>query len=1184
MNSKKYDGVDHPVRHVTDLKDIIVSSTTMFADKAAYLQKDRPNGTFRPIYYKQVKKDMDALGTKFVEMGLKDKKIAVIGETSYFWFLSYFATVCGTGVIVPLDRKLPPDEIKTLINRSHADAIVFSQQVEESVEPLFDEPYNLRYFIDMNAEKDTDPTLSLRKLIAEGEKLLEAGNRDFVDAKIDPDQMSTLIFTSGTTGTAKGVMLSHRNIAANVENMSRREHLEEDWVVLSILPAHHTFENTCVDWTTFYQGKTLAICENVRHILKDMKEVHAECMVGVPLVFEKIYKGMMKQADQRGEGEKLRRAIKLSRQLKLYNNDALMSRMFKTIHEALGGHMHQFISGGAAIDPEIIEGFEAMGIPMMQGYGMTECAPIICVNQDNYSIAESVGRPMHDTEVKIDNPDRDGVGEIIVKSPSVMLGYYEDEEATKEVLRDGWLHTGDLGYMDNRGFVYLTGREKTVIVTKGGKNIFPEELEAVLKENPLVKECLVYGVNDKKVGNVIVTADIQPNYQLLDEQYAGMTGSDVYHFYKKLVDGVNDKLPQYKAIKRVNIRNNDFAMTTTGKVKRYGNFIESKENYGSSAYREIKEKERREAEAVIQAIKDSPDPYVRYRDQHAVYDMKQLLISSAELYGDAPAFHQKFKKGEPYTTISFKQALVDVNGLGTAFINHGLKGKRIALIGDSRYFWTSSCLAVIGGVGVAVPIDKELGAAEIKNLLIQSEASAVMFDKRFESMFRQFMKDGDTGLEMLVNFDAEEENDGVYAWKQLLEEGKDSVARGDRQYIDAEVIASDMVLLIFTSGTMGFSKGVMLSHTNICHDLMIAPAILDITPADTLLSVLPIHHTYELTCAFLIPIYDGASVAYNEGLKYIQKNIEEVQPTIIMAVPLIIEAMYRRIMNNIKKAGKEETLKRLMKVNDRTKKLGINVLGPFSKEIQKGLGGRFRLFISGGAALRPEISEFFNDMKIMTVQGYGLTECSPMVSLNPDSFKLLRPASAGHVFPCEECKIIDQDENGIGEICFKGRNVMMGYYRNPEATKEVLIDGWYHTGDLGYLDKDNFVYITGRKKNVIITDNGQNVFPEELEFEIDKIPYVAESMVWGDEEGVNSTSIVATIYPDAGAVKEKLGENYTDEDVQKLLWEEVDKINSTLPFFKKIKKIVVRKEDFQKTTAHKIKRFVESNRESGAER
>lgn len=178
MNSKKYDGVDHPVRHVTDLKDIIVSSTTMFADKAAYLQKDRPNGTFRPIYYKQVKKDMDALGTKFVEMGLKDKKIAVIGETSYFWFLSYFATVCGTGVIVPLDRKLPPDEIKTLINRSHADAIVFSQQVEESVEPLFDEPYNLRYFIDMNAEKDTDPTLSLRKLIAEGEKLLEAGNRD----------------------------------------------------------------------------------------------------------------------------------------------------------------------------------------------------------------------------------------------------------------------------------------------------------------------------------------------------------------------------------------------------------------------------------------------------------------------------------------------------------------------------------------------------------------------------------------------------------------------------------------------------------------------------------------------------------------------------------------------------------------------------------------------------------------------------------------------------------------------------------------------------------------------------------------------------------------------------------------------------------------------------------------------
>ncbi|MBQ1391499.1 MAG: AMP-binding protein [Firmicutes bacterium] len=1188
MNKEKYNGKEWPVREVTDLKDIICSSSSMFAEKAAYLYKD--SGEWKPVLYKQVKQDMDALGTRLIDLGLKGEKIAVIGETSYLWFLTYFATVCGVGVIVPLDRNLPAEELKNLVRRSGAKAIVYAKRSGRSIAGLFEEPYELQYFISMHerqhveAEETTGTfgkrVWSLRKLISEGEELLEKGHRDFVEAKIDPGQMATLIFTSGTTGSAKGVMLSHKNIASNVVNMSRRERLPEGSVVLSILPTHHTFENTCVDWTTFYQGQTLAICEGIKHILQNMNEVHANVMVGVPLVFEKIYKGMLKQADAQGQGEKLRSAIELSRRLKLYNNPRLMKRMYKSIHQALGGRMEQFIAGGAAIDPQVIKDFEAMGIPMMQGYGMTECSPIIAVNQNNYSIAESVGRPMYGTTVRIEDPDKDGVGEIVCKSPSVMLGYYEDPAATAAVLKDGWLYTGDLGYMDENGFLYVTGRKKTVIVTKGGKNIFPEEIEEVLKQNDLVKECLVHGVTDKRIGNVVVTADIQPNFNLLKERHGEMTGNEIYHFYKELVDKVNDQMPPYKAIKRVNIREKDFEMTTTGKIKRYGNFVEGEGAEGSMSYREIKAEEKKHAEQVIADIKASKDPYLRYKTGRPITDIKQMFNSSVELFGDKVAFHQKFHKGEPYTEISYKQAQADVNGLGTALINLGLKGKRIGIIGDTYYQWESTYLAVIGGVGVVVPLDKELSAEELKGLIKDAEVEAILYSKRFDKMFRQMKEEGETPLKVLVNLDAEEAQDGVYAWKQLVQEGKDQVAQGDRQFLDAEIIGADMAVILYTSGTTGFAKGVMLSNTNLVEDLMSAPNILDVGPSDIFFSVLPVHHTYECTCAFLMPLYKGASIAFCEGLKYITKNLEEVKPTMLLGVPVLIEALYKRIWKAAREKGKDKTLKRLLAINRRTKKMKLDISKPFTKDILAVFGGRMRVLISGGAAIDPDILQFFNDIGIIAVQGYGLTECSPMAALNPDVEKDMRNKSVGHLLPGMGVKIIDKDEDGIGEICLSGGNIMMGYYNNPEATAAVLKDGWFHTGDQGYVDDQDFIYITGRKKNVIIADNGKNVFPEELEYELSLSPYINESMVWsGQAEGsTNATSIYATVRIEEDEVKAVLGDNPTDEQILELLWKDVDQINAKKPAYKKIVKLILRKREFDKTTGKKIRRFVEDNK------
>ena len=600
-------------------------------------------------------------------------------------------------------------------------------------------------------------------------------------------------------------------------------------------------------------------------------------------------------------------------------------------------------------------------------------------------------------------------------------------------------------------------------------------------------------------------------------------------------------------------------------------------------YRELKKMEMKRAEAVIEALNTSKDPYVVYKTSRPITDLKHMLNTSVELYADNVAFRQRFVKDEPFREITYREALDTVNGLGTALIAHGLKGKRISVIGENCYQWATSYLAAVCGTGVVVPLDKELSAQELKQLVIEADVAAVLFTKKYEEMFKDMMASGDTKLELLVNLNgsAGDEAEGILSWEGLVEEGKKLVEGGDRSFIDAEIYADEMSVLLFTSGTTGIAKGVMLSHRNICEDLMSAPTILNVNTWDIFFSVLPVHHTYECTCGFLMPLYKGASIAYCEGLKYIVKNLAEVRPTMLLAVPLIFENLYNNIMKNVRKQGKEGLVRKVLAVNKVTKKIGLDLNKLLLKDILKVFGGRMRVLISGGAAIDPAILQFFNDLGFIAVQGYGLTECAPMAALNPDQHKNMRNSSVGHLLPGMEVKIEDKNEDGIGEICVKGPNVMMGYYNMPEETAKVIRDGWFHTGDLGYVDDKDFIYITGRKKNVIITANGKNVFPEELEYYLGRSNLVSESMVWAQEdEAGQDTVIVATIKPDMEEVESVIGKEAASDtaQVEKLLWAEVDKINEDLPFFKKIKKVTVRREEFEKTTGKKIKRFVESNK------
>ncbi len=572
MNSKKYKDVLYQMRYINDLRDMVHSSAEMFGDKTSFLVKDKPRGEYRPITFNQLKSDIDHLGTKLVEMGLKDKKIAIIGENSYKWVVTYLAVANGTGVIVPLDKELTGIEIRNLLERAKVDAIVFSGKMKKKLIADIEAVGGIDIKIDMDAKEDEESIIRWDSLLEEGKALLDGGDKRFVEAVIDREAMCTLLFTSGTTGQSKGVMLSHKNISANVYNMSKYVNIRTGGG-LSVLPMHHTYELTCHVFTAIYQGVFVAICEGLRYIQPNLKESGASVMLGVPIVFETMHKKVWKQAEASGAADKMKKMMALSRRTKMFNQPKVMRKVFDKIHSSLGGNIDLFIAGGAAINPDVIRDYEALGIPMIQGYGMTENAPIIAVNKDYYSKADSVGMPLPGTEVKIIDQDEEGVGEIIVKGPSVMIGYYDNPEATEEVLKDGWLYTGDYGRFDDEGFLYLCGRKKFVIVTKNGKNIFPEEIEALLMEEPFIEEVLVYGTVDKSDGDVIVRAEVFPNYDALKEQLGEITEDGIKDAIKACIENVNDKMPTYKRVKRFKLREEEFEKTSTRKIKRAGGSI-----------------------------------------------------------------------------------------------------------------------------------------------------------------------------------------------------------------------------------------------------------------------------------------------------------------------------------------------------------------------------------------------------------------------------------------------------------------------------------------------------------------------------------------------------------------------------------------------------------------------------------
>ena len=538
-----------------------------------------------------------------------------------------------------------------------------------------------------------------------------------------------------------------------------------------------------------------------------------------------------------------------------------------------------------------------------------------------------------------------------------------------------------------------------------------------------------------------------------------------------------------------------------------------------------------------------------------IENLKEMLYTSAATWPEKNAFLEK--RDGVYEGITFNQYLLDVEGLGTELCARGLLGKRVIVTGENCYAWALAYMTVICGLGVVIPVDKEIPPEEIANIANVSEADAVIYSAKYEDKIKK--------IEKPLDFICFDELSGLCA------AGREKINAGDRTYLDLEIDKNEMASLIFTSGTTGVSKGVMLSHHNITFNLTEMCQMIYIGPEDTFLSVLPLHHAYECTCGFLCQIYRGSTIAYCEGLRYIMKNMKEVHPTMILCVPLLIETMYHKIWANIRKNGMEKMVKKALAASNASRKIGIDLRKKLFSEIHETFGGKLRMMIAGGAAVDPDILKGLRDFGILAVQGYGLTECAPLAAVNRDKFYC--DSSAGLATPNATLEIVDAAEDGTGDIRFKGDNIMLGYYKAPELTAEVIVDGWLYTGDLGIIDKDGFLHITGRRKNVIVTANGKNIFPEELETYLSRNPYVLESVVVGvpDETG-RDYDIVAMILPDRERLDEENPDGYSEELVREKLTEAVKQANSMVQQYKRIKKFLVRSEEFPKNTSKKIKR------------
>ena len=553
---------------VTDLKDMLNKTRELYGDKPGYKIKIG-KGQYKTYTHNEIRDMINYLGTALISLGLKGKRIGVIGENRYEWELAYLSVVCGVGIVVPMDKSLPANELEEVIERSEVEAIFYSKKYEETIKKIkYSEKNKLKHLISMDTDIHDEGIYSEKELIEKGKELLDSGNREYINAKINPEEMRIMLFTSGTTSKSKVVALSHKNLISNVMDYASVVDVNSDDRILSFLPLHHVYECTVGMLVSLYVGAERAFCDGIRHIVENLNEYKITYAAFVPAIYELMYKNIWKMIEKKGKVEETKELMQE------YKDKSMQEKkeVFKEIHDMYGGCIKLFITGAAALDKEVIETFRNWGLNLCQAYGLTETSPIIGIETNEYHRVGSIGRPIPHVEARIDEADDDGVGELVVKGPNVMLGYYNNKKATESVMEDGWFHTGDLARIDEDGYIFICGRKKSVIVLKNGKNIYPEEMEGLVNKIEGVKESFIFGkqqTDDKD--NIKIHVKIVFNKDIMKEAYKVEKEEDIYRVLTEKIKEVNSVMPKYKAIRGIIVSEEPLIKTTTGKIKRQAN-------------------------------------------------------------------------------------------------------------------------------------------------------------------------------------------------------------------------------------------------------------------------------------------------------------------------------------------------------------------------------------------------------------------------------------------------------------------------------------------------------------------------------------------------------------------------------------------------------------------------------------
>ena len=579
---KKKDKKEFVATNYNSIKEIFEHSIKTYANKEFILEKFDPKGKYEEISYEQFGKDVIGFGTALNRvLKLENRpRIMILSETTYDWYVSYVTLLCGDAIAIPTDKELPENELENVVKRSKADAIIYSEKKADSVKKIMEKFPQVKYFIKMYSEDGLqNKTVGMQYLINEGTKFVNSGDDYFAKVETDPDEFKVLLFTSGTTSNAKGVMLTSRNLAENINAATAYAKVYPEDRFFSVLPLHHTYESTIGFLLPMAWGSSIAVCQGLKHIVPNMLESKPSVLISVPLLIENLYKKINASIKKAGKDGLVGSMLHITNALKMVGVD-VKRKVFSDIYENLGGNLRFIVSAAAPIDAKIGNWVEDIGITFLQGYGLTETAPIAALTPEYQPKVGSAGKAIPKGEIRIEDPNEDGEGEVLIKTPTLMIGYYEDEKATNEVIEviDGerWFHSGDIGYLDKDGFLYITGRSKNVIVTQNGKNIYPEEIELLLAQVPEIKECMVYGKQDEKDPSnkeLIISVKVIPN---LDKIGENLTDEEIREIIWPKIKEVNKKLTSYKAIKNLEIKHDEFEKTTTMKIKRYAEIKKSK--------------------------------------------------------------------------------------------------------------------------------------------------------------------------------------------------------------------------------------------------------------------------------------------------------------------------------------------------------------------------------------------------------------------------------------------------------------------------------------------------------------------------------------------------------------------------------------------------------------------------------